>query len=209
MALTNDRNVVRVQTNPYREEGAPIVHVEWNDEHLEIVRVEWLNGLTAVQIGKKIGRTKNSVLSKVRKLKLPSRGSPIQERIPDHLASRRVLYERARQQRKRLLGKLGSPLEAMVDVVATAAHDQRMSRPTVTPKPPRPAPAPKPIIAPPTPVYGRVVECSWPLGEPRTASFRYCDEPSKPGKSFCREHHAIAYSSGPMQECTIDRLSRV
>ena len=35
--------------------------------------------------------------------------------------------------------------------------------------------------------------CCWPLGDPGTKSFRFCDEPSRPGKPYCEDHCAVAY----------------
>lgn len=47
---------------------------------------------------------------------------------------------------------------------------------------------------PAQPVYfGKITECSWPTGEPGTRSFRYCDAPTLPGKTYCDEHFRIAY----------------
>jgi len=37
------------------------------------------------------------------------------------------------------------------------------------------------------------VTCCWPLGEPGTRSFRFCDEQSEPGKPYCTEHARLAY----------------
>ena len=41
--------------------------------------------------------------------------------------------------------------------------------------------------------YGRIVTCCWPLGEPGTRSFRFCDDASEPGKPYCSEHVKLAY----------------
>lgn len=46
---------------------------------------------------------------------------------------------------------------------------------------------------PPPPKCGRIVECCWPLGEPGTRDFRFCDVPSESGRSYCADHVAIAY----------------
>ena len=54
-------------------------------------------------------------------------------------------------------------------------------RETVTPRP-----------APPPP-RGRVITCFWPIGDPRTHSFRFCDAESVPGKPYCSEHAQLAY----------------
>jgi GcrA cell cycle regulator len=61
--------------------------------------------------------------------------------------------------------------------------------PTMTPKP---APAPR-VVAPAPRPYGRVVTCCWPIGEPGTRSFRFCDDASEPGKPYCSDHAKLAY----------------
>jgi hypothetical protein len=30
--------------------------------------------------------------------------------------------------------------------------------------------------------------CCWPLGEPGTPGFRFCEAPGLPGRSYCEEH---------------------
>jgi GcrA cell cycle regulator len=61
--------------------------------------------------------------------------------------------------------------------------------PAMTPKP---APAPR-VVAPAPRPYGRVVTCCWPIGEPGTRSFRFCDDASEPGKPYCSDHAKLAY----------------
>jgi GcrA cell cycle regulator len=71
-----------------------------------------------------------------------------------------------------------------------------------------PAPAPAPIVLAPKPVapprvhavpapaprpYGRIITCCWPIGEPGTRSFRFCDVGSVPGKPYCADHAQVAY----------------
>jgi GcrA cell cycle regulator len=61
---------------------------------------------------------------------------------------------------------------------------------------PRPAPSPPRIALPQQPPprpYGRVITCCWPIGEPGTRSFRFCDAESVPGKPYCAEHAQLAY----------------
>ena len=41
--------------------------------------------------------------------------------------------------------------------------------------------------------FGRVVTCCWPIGEPGTRDFHFCDGRSVPGKPYCEEHAALAY----------------
>jgi GcrA cell cycle regulator len=56
----------------------------------------------------------------------------------------------------------------------------------------QPAPAPRLAAVAPRP-YGRVVTCCWPIGEPGTRSFHFCDAESVPGKPYCTEHAELAY----------------
>jgi GcrA cell cycle regulator len=65
---------------------------------------------------------------------------------------------------------------------------------------PPPAPPPRPVVvAAPrlAPVqsrpYARIVTCCWPIGEPGTRSFHFCDAPSEPGRPYCTEHAKLAY----------------
>ncbi len=39
----------------------------------------------------------------------------------------------------------------------------------------------------------RTVSCCWPIGEPGTKSFRFCDAAAAGGKPYCGEHAAVAY----------------
>ena len=41
--------------------------------------------------------------------------------------------------------------------------------------------------------YGRMVTCCWPIGEPGTREFRFCDVPSEPGRPYCEDHVKVAY----------------
>jgi GcrA cell cycle regulator len=52
----------------------------------------------------------------------------------------------------------------------------------------------KPQLVVPVPVRPvRTHSCCWPLGDPGTRSFRFCDAGATQGKPYCAEHAAIAY----------------
>ena len=67
-----------------------------------------------------------------------------------------------------------------------------MPRPIVQAPRPVPAPPPRPVAVAPRP-YGRIVTCCWPLGEPGTREFRFCDVPSGAGRPYCEDHVKVAY----------------
>ena len=60
---------------------------------------------------------------------------------------------------------------------------------------------PSPIAVPPPAArlsaamrpVGRSLTCCWPIGEPGTKSFRFCDEGATAGKPYCATHAAVAY----------------
>ena len=61
---------------------------------------------------------------------------------------------------------------------------------------PQPEPPEPPAIAPAPrwPSLHRSSQCcTFPLGEPGTPSFRYCDEPSHPGRPYCKPHCQASY----------------
>jgi GcrA cell cycle regulator len=37
------------------------------------------------------------------------------------------------------------------------------------------------------------VACCWPLGEPGTKTFRFCDAEAAQGKPYCQAHAQLAY----------------
>jgi GcrA cell cycle regulator len=41
--------------------------------------------------------------------------------------------------------------------------------------------------------FARTVACCWPIGEPGTKSFRFCDGDALFGKPYCQEHAQLAY----------------
>jgi GcrA cell cycle regulator len=66
-----------------------------------------------------------------------------------------------------------------------------MPRPVALATPPEPVRV-APVRAVPTRIF-RPQSCCWPLGEPGTRSFRFCDAESLPGKPYCAAHAAVAY----------------
>jgi GcrA cell cycle regulator len=45
----------------------------------------------------------------------------------------------------------------------------------------------------PFPTRRSAPSCCWPIGEPGTKTFRFCDDASVPGKPYCGEHVKLAY----------------
>jgi GcrA cell cycle regulator len=157
--------------------------MEWTDETIERLRALWAEGLSTAEIGRRMGISKNAVVGKAHRLNLPARPSPIRRdgsgAAPRPPAPRRIT------------GPTLPPLST-----TEAVPPPEPVRAALPPKPihhdPAPA-APKPALRPLTPRIGRSVACCWPIGEPGTPSFRFCDAEASQGKPYCTEHAAVAY----------------
>jgi GcrA cell cycle regulator len=179
--------------------------MEWSDEVIGQLRALWAEGHSTAEIGRRLGVTKNAIVGKAHRLDLPARPSPIR-RDPDAAPVRRTTVRRVEGPTLPPLpsavadGETGA--QGFAPVLAAPVRPPAMARPIVTPPPvprpiviaPRPVamPPPRPVAVAPRP-YGRVVTCCWPLGEPGTREFRFCDVPSEPGRPYCEDHVKVAY----------------
>ena len=153
--------------------------MEWNDETIARLRALWLEGLSTAEIGRRMGVSKNAVVGKAHRLNLLARPSPIRRQGADAPPRPPVL--------RRVTGPTLPPLSATAPV---APEPQRASAP------PKGAPSSAikpPAIRPVAPRFGRAVACCWPIGEPGTPSFHFCDAEAANGKPYCGEHAQIAY----------------
>ena len=182
--------------------------MEWSDDVIIQLRGLWAEGHSTAEIGRRLGVTKNAIVGKAHRLDLPARPSPIR-RDPNAAPVRRTTV-------RRVEGPTLPPLPSTVadSELGFATFVQHSAAP-IQPRPvvarpvvaPAPAPAPRPVAQAPRPVapaqprpvavaprpYGRIVTCCWPIGEPGTREFRFCDVPSEPGRPYCEDHVKIAY----------------
>jgi len=155
--------------------------MEWNEETIARLRALWAEGLSTAEIGRRMAISKNAVVGKAHRLNLPARPSPIRREgasgAPRPVTPRRVT------------GPTLPPLSAAPPPAPMAASH-----------PPTPAPAavaaPRVVASRPASTTFRAIRpqaCCWPIGEPGTKSFRFCDSEATPGKPYCTEHAALAY----------------
>ncbi len=160
--------------------------MEWAEETIVRLRSLWDEGLSTAEIGRRLGVSKNAVVGKAHRLDLPARPSPIRRdgSGPRRRAGRRHAGWPARPCRRYPAPRRWLPPPA----------DRRCCRGCWRRRP-RPIPVPPPVrVASPAPrPYGRIVTCCWPIGEPGTRSFRFCDASSEPGKPYCSDHVKLAY----------------
>jgi GcrA cell cycle regulator len=169
--------------------------MEWTDEIIARLRALWVEGHSTAEIGRRLGISKNAVVGKAHRLDLAARPSPIRP-SPEG--------PRPRPPARRSTGPTLPPLASTRPVVLTGTAPSAARAPgAAAPRSfgalalraaPTPQPAPPPRLAPVAPrPYGRIITCCWPIGEPGTRSFRFCDAESVPGKPYCAEHAELAY----------------
>jgi GcrA cell cycle regulator len=184
--------------------------MEWNEDVIGRLRELWTEGHSTAEIGRRLGVSKNAIVGKAHRLELAARPSPIRRESSEPTAERRAA---PRRMDGPTLPPLASTGETPASEPAIAPVAEPVSAPVVAMPVPMPvpvavvplpvqpkAPPPRPVqVAPPRlqPVaarpYGRIVTCCWPIGEPGTKTFRFCDDRSEPGKPYCDEHAKLAY----------------
>ncbi len=168
----------------------------WDDETIRLLRELWTQGHSTAEIGRRLGVSKNAIVGKAHRLDLDARPSPIRRDAAKPAADRPSPSLRA-------AGPTLPPLPSATAQACSATSvlsNVRQLRipPVLTPRPVLPVPAaplsPRPTM-PPAQIQGRrsAPSCCWPIGEPGTKSFRFCDDVSMPGKPYCDEHARLAY----------------
>jgi GcrA cell cycle regulator len=147
--------------------------MEWNEETIAKLRDFWAEGLSTAEIGRRMGVSKNAVVGKAHRLNLPSRPSPIRR-------------DAERSPRRRLPRRVNGPTLPVLSASLSPMPPEPPAR-TVE----RPAPVLRAVCLPRP--GARVTPCCWPIGEPGTKSFRFCDVDAIAGKPYCDEHAALAY----------------
>lgn len=189
---------------------------EWNDTIEGQAKSMWLEGLATAEIARRLAKqtgqrcTKGCVIGKAHRRFWPARPSPIKQKSDETIASRN----------KRILemmsygvthGEVAARLQVSDDVVysvmkkakdagwdAFTVGDDAIYAPPRVPvqgirlkpwlPPELPMPASSVAFKPPAPR-----ECCFPLGDPRSKAFRFCTDPTEPGRSYCLAHCRIAY----------------
>lgn len=185
----------------------------WSAEMLGRGRALWDDGHSAREIARALAFefdrpvTYSAVAGQAHRKKWPIRGLP-GAFSPGEVSvlSGRVLAEAKVPPGGRALSWQMRPAHALPAEVREALSS---AKPKAEPRPPAPRPAapprpkaPEPAepVPPPTVFKPRAsCPCRWPLGEVGRPGFRYCDAASAPGKSYCPEHYAIAYTPVPQR----------
>jgi GcrA cell cycle regulator len=146
---------------------------DWNDATIARLRSLWAEGHSTAEIGRRLGFSKNAIVGKAHRLHLPARPSPI---------SRSGATRAPKPRRTR-----GPSLPALTCLQHAAAPSSLPTAPMKLP-PPSEKPAVRAVST-----SLRSDRCCWPIGEPGTPAFRFCEERNETGRPYCPDHCQIAY----------------
>lgn len=149
----------------------------WTNERIGELTKLWEQGLSASEIGKALGVSKNAVVGKAHRLNLPARPSPIKR------------------------GGSSKPRSGKPTLVTPKLNTSKMSATAMHCRPAKPLIEEEEKAERRSPVLNRRAsraasgssECLWPIGDPGDADFHFCGEPSVSGKPYCAEHCSKAY----------------
>ncbi|WP_135465756.1 GcrA family cell cycle regulator [Crenalkalicoccus roseus] len=161
--------------------------MEWTSDAVDQLRALWAEGHSTAEIGRRMGISKNAVVGKAHRLNLPARPSPIRR---DAAAEPRPVAapNSVAAPRPATAPRAPTPLRRLAPPGQPATPQATAPRPEAAP-PPAAAPA---AVVRPFPRAG-LRSCCWPLGEPGTPEFRFCEAEALAGKPYCPDHAAVAY----------------
>jgi len=167
--------------------------MDWDEEMIARLRQLWQEGHSTAEIGRRMSITKNAVVGKAHRLTLPPRPSPIRRDMAEgHVARRSATRRTTGPTLPALSSPAAMPGTAAAPISAAPSRPPSVTAPhAAVSEPPR---VPVQLRAVPMPRAGaRVTTCCWPIGDPGTANFRFCDDGAMAGKPYCTQHAALAY----------------
>lgn len=175
-----------------------------SEEKIQTLRAMWTAGHTTSAIARHFGVSKNIVIGKSHRLDLEARPSPIRNYTPGAPKPNRLLIPSVPRP-VFTLPPLPSETRATERAVLAVVPRAAVPKPVIVVPPvvvQKPLPVSlvpalpwpdAPAFAPRKAFARCATACCWPIGEPRTKAFRYCDDVSVPGKPYCGAHCKLAY----------------
>lgn len=190
--------------------------MEWTEEVVAQLRKWWAEGLSTAEIGRKLNMTKNAVVGKAHRLKLPPRPSPIKRGKKKTTEATAKAAPKATKAKKPAVAKEEKAAKAPAkkkSAAKTKATSKKKEKEVSAASDPNysidsaissllsqardvkeeqealASVAPKPKAS-----SSKIVgTCQWPIGDPSQPDFHYCEAEVYEGKPYCLEHCAVAY----------------
>ena len=151
----------------------------WTPDLIKELKRLWNKGLTTVEIGNRIGMSKNAVVGKAHRLGLEGRPSPIKrDKKKEHVVARPTVKKTPTAAKQKEVQSSILPPEPLFEaepIVETVVHKKGKHKGVQL-------------------VDLKPNSCRWPEGDPKDPDFCFCGQECVPGKIYCEEHCAVAYS---------------
>ncbi|MBR1756143.1 MAG: global cell cycle regulator GcrA-like protein [Alphaproteobacteria bacterium] len=140
----------------------------WTEESVEQLRQMWAQGLTANEIAKKLGVTKNAIVGKVHRLCLTARPSPIKSKENETATEDIFALETTEENAVAAISpQEKKPKKSEVKNEKKSENIRLVDLDSHT--------------------------CRWPIGDPRDDDFSFCGKKVRMGQTYCDEHAQLAY----------------
>lgn len=185
------------------------LYMVWTDEKVKMLVQLWESGQSITQIGKALGMTRNAVVGKAHRIGLAKRASPIvrsdkpAQAKPAHAAPSHgnaghapAAHSPAAQSHVTHAARPSAAHSAPVQPAShgSAAGESHAAAPEPRHSNEKPAQQlSAAMLAALTPSTGP--RCKWPIGDPKSSEFDFCSKVGLPGKPYCAEHCAMAYTN--------------
>jgi len=164
--------------------------MSWNDERVETLKKLWSEGLSASQIASRIGGvTRNAVIGKVHRLGLSGRAPTTSRSSVSRPRPRIAAPRRPAKQRFTQVGSVALRPTFQLDAEPYVSTYEELDIPVSERK-----------------SLLDLVEasCRWPIGDPQTQEFHFCNRGKVAGLPYCEFHARRAFQ--PAQPRRRDRV---
>jgi GcrA cell cycle regulator len=152
--------------------------MSWTDDRVERLKELWFGGKSARQIADLFGdTTRNAVIAKIHRLKLPPRECAGLTRHQMLGSSRKRLARRKKPRTQKQRSEFAG------------GDSSRQPKPPTIPLPVNDDELVIPLAERKTILTLGPHDCKWPIGDTQDASFHFCGKPQVPTLPYC-EHHA-------------------
>jgi GcrA cell cycle regulator len=169
---------------------------DWNESDVATLRAEWATGASTAEIGRRMGISKNAVIGKARRLRLPAREAPANIASPKSRGMVSRPAARNPQELPVFEARAASPSRSRAAIISGVSS--AVERPSASP---RVENLPEAVAETPPPRVFLGKKCCHPIGD------RTCNEPVRANarglkSPYCPEHFALIYAAPPAKSAT-------
>jgi GcrA cell cycle regulator len=174
----------------------------WTDEIVKELKALWEKGYTTVEIGKKLGVSKNAVVGKAHRLGLDARPSPIKKSEENENENKdiekkktaKTTKTKGKEENKEIKSKTKSAKNSLNSENNSKkedkeANDSNKNENSIEEE--KNSKNKKKIGL----VDLTSKTCRWPIGDPKDDDFHFCGKEIAIGEIYCAKHAAIAYTT--------------